>query len=88
MKRTALTIISFAGIVFGGMMMTFGNHTGDYVTVISCLIGLWLMHTAEHDCSDHEETLSRSYFRDGDTGVIFNTSKKVKCAKCGKTRTF
>jgi hypothetical protein len=86
MKTTILTVIFIIGAVFGGMMIVFGNPFGDYVTVASVFLGLYLMHTAEHDCSDHEETVSRSYFRDGDTGVIFNTGKKVKCAKCGKTR--
>jgi hypothetical protein len=87
MKRTAFNLIALAGIVLGGMMMVFGNPLGDYITDISCIIGLWLMDTAEHDCSDHEKVISQSYFRDGDSRVVFEGGKEIKCTKCGKIRT-
>ena len=87
MKTTILYLAFFTGMGFGTMMMAFGNPFGDYITVASVFLGLYLQLSLEHDCSDHEEVLSRSYFRDGDTGVMFNMGKKVKCGKCGKTRT-
>jgi hypothetical protein len=87
MKRTILTVISLVGIVLGGTMMAFGNPLGDYITVISCIVSLWLMDTTEHDCSDHEKTISQSYFKDGGSGVVFKGDKEVKCTKCGKIRT-
>ena len=87
MKTTILYLTFFIGMGFGTMMMAFGNHFGDYITVASVFLGLYLQLSLEHDCSDHEEVLSRNYFRDGSSGVVFNRGKEVKCTKCGKTRT-
>lgn len=38
----------------------------------------------KHDCWTNKKMLSASYFKDGDSGVIFSTGKEYCCEKCGK----
>lgn len=37
-----------------------------------------------HDCWMNKKLISSSYFKDGDSGVIFSTGKKFQCEKCKK----
>ena len=52
MKTTILTGIFIIGAVLGGMMMVFGNPFGDYVTIASVFLGLYLMAKDENEFSD------------------------------------
>jgi hypothetical protein len=52
MKTTILTVIFIIGAVFGGMMMVFGNPFGDYVTIASVFLGLYLMAKDEKEYSE------------------------------------
>jgi hypothetical protein len=47
MKIVILYLIFFVGMVAGTMMMGFGNHYGDYITVGSVFLGLYLQFTEE-----------------------------------------
>ena len=47
MKTTILYLAFFTGMVFGTMMMAFGNRFGDYITVASVFLGLYLQITEE-----------------------------------------
>ena len=38
----------------------------------------------KHDCLMNKKMVSASYFKDGDSGVIFSTGKEYCCEKCGK----
>jgi hypothetical protein len=38
----------------------------------------------KHDCWMNKKLVSASYFKDGDSGVIFSTGKEYCCEKCGK----
>lgn len=38
----------------------------------------------KHDCWMNKKMTSASYFKDGDSGVIFSTGKEYCCKKCGK----
>ena len=38
----------------------------------------------KHDCWMNKKMVSASYFKDGDSGVIFSTGKEYCCEKCGK----
>ena len=38
----------------------------------------------KHDCWMNKKIVSASYFKDGDSGVIFSTGKEYCCDKCGK----
>ena len=89
MKNTALILTFLILAVTGGMMVVFENLYGEYFLLASVFLGIYFNIKEEfggHDCSDHEETVTRSFFQDGDTGVVFNMGKEVKCTKCGKTR--
>jgi hypothetical protein len=64
MKITILTLISLGGMVFGGMMMVFENTFGDYVTVASAFLGLYLMAKGEKEYSEegfYEENEPRKW---------------------------
>ena len=90
MKNTALILTFLILAVMGGMMVVFENQYGEYFLLASVFLGLYFNLKDEfggHDCSDHEKTISRSFSQYGDTGVVFNMGKEVKCSKCGKTRT-
>lgn len=90
MKNTALILTFLVLAILGGMMVVFENPYGEYFLLASVFLGIYFNlkeEFAKHDCSDHEETLSRSWFQDGDTGHIVFTGKEVKCTKCGKKRT-
>ena len=90
MKNTALILTFLILAVLGGMMVVFENPYGEYFLLASVFLGIYFNVKEEfsgHDCSDHEKTISRSLFQDGDTGAIVFTGKEVKCTKCGKTRT-
>jgi hypothetical protein len=38
----------------------------------------------KHDCWMNKKMVSSSYFKDGDSGVMFSTGKEYCCEKCGK----
>lgn len=38
----------------------------------------------KHDCWMNKKLVSASYFKDGDSGVMFSTGKEYCCKKCGK----
>jgi len=38
----------------------------------------------KHDCLNNKKLVSSSYFKCGDSGVIFSTGKEYCCEKCGK----
>ena len=38
----------------------------------------------KHDCLMNKKMVSASYFKDGDSGVIFSTGKEYCCEKCDK----
>ena len=38
----------------------------------------------KHDCWVNKKMVSASYFKDGDSGVIFLNGKEYCCEKCGK----
>lgn len=38
----------------------------------------------KHDCIDNRKVISKSYLKDGKTGVIFSFGKDFECVKCGK----
>jgi hypothetical protein len=49
MKTTILYLAFFIGMGFGTMMMAFENPFGDYITVASVFIGLYLMKDSEKE---------------------------------------
>jgi len=55
MKTTILYLTFFIGMGFGTMMMAFGNPFGDYITVASVFIGLYLMIDSEKEESYSQE---------------------------------
>jgi hypothetical protein len=58
MKSTILLILFFIGMVFGTMMMFFGNPYGDYLVVASVILGLYTMEHLEKE----EKKDSESFF--------------------------
>ena len=89
MKNTALILTFLILAVLGGMMVVFENPYGEYFLLASIFLGIYFNLKDEfggHDCSDHEKVVSRSFFQDGNSRVVFLTGKEVKCTKCGKTR--
>ena len=87
--RSILTSIFIAGMVISLTLAFFGNPVGEYlfpVFFIGSVITLSDL-SSKHDCSDHEEIVSKSFLRDGETRVIFKTEEVVECTKCGKRRT-
>ena len=90
MKTTALILTFLILAVTGGMMIVFENQYGEYFLLASVLLGIYFNvkdELGEHDCSDHEEILSRSFLKDGNSGVTFETGRELKCSKCGRIRT-
>lgn len=89
MKNTALILTFLILATLGGILIVFENAYGDYILLVSIVLGLYMQidkELGEHDCSDHEKVVSRSFFQDGNSRVVFLTGKEVKCTKCGKTR--
>jgi len=43
-----------------------------------------LLKPFEHKCDRYKYLISSSYFKDGETGLIFSTGKEYKCLKCQK----
>lgn len=43
-----------------------------------------ISNTFKHDCLMNKKRVSTSYFKDGNSGVIFLTGKDYCCEKCGK----
>ena len=38
----------------------------------------------KHDCEDNRKVISKSYLKDGKTGITFSLDKDFECCKCGK----
>tara|TARA_R110000822_G_scaffold137088_1_gene274518 strand:- start:611 stop:832 length:222 start_codon:yes stop_codon:yes gene_type:complete len=38
----------------------------------------------KHDCDDNRKVISKSYLKDGQTGITFSLGKEFECCKCGK----
>ena len=74
-----LFILSFASI---GMLTD--NMYIAVTAVIVVILYAIKMNIFKHDCSMNKKMLSASYFKDGDSGVIFQTGKEYCCSKCGK----
>jgi hypothetical protein len=43
-------------MVFGTMMMVFGNHLGDYLVVASVFLGLYTMHLLDKESEKDEKS--------------------------------
>ena len=56
MKTSILLAIFFIGMVFGTMMMVFGNHLGDYLVVASVILGLYTMHLLDKESEKDEKS--------------------------------
>ena len=56
MKTSILLVIFFIGMVFGSMMMVFGNHLGDYLVVASVILGLYTMHLLDKENEKDEKS--------------------------------
>jgi hypothetical protein len=52
MKTTILALSFFVIMVFGTVMMVFGNHFGDVIVVIGAIAGLFIMEEDEKKFSD------------------------------------
>jgi hypothetical protein len=44
---------------------------------------LSLKKILKHDCNTHKKIVKRSFLRDGDSGIVFDTGKEYVCTKCG-----
>ena len=55
MKIVILYLIFFVGMVAGAMMMGFGNHYGEYITLGSVFLGFYLQFKEDDrwDNKDH-----------------------------------
>ena len=56
MKTSILLILFFIGMVFGTMMMLFGNPYGDYLVVASVFLGLYTMHLLDKASEKDEKS--------------------------------
>ena len=56
MKTSILLAIFFVGMVFGTMMMVFGNNLGDYLVVASVILGLYTMHLLDKENEKDEKS--------------------------------
>ena len=37
-----------------------------------------------HDCDSNKKCTTKSYIKDGNTGLVFSLGKEYECEKCGK----
>ena len=56
MKTSILMCLFFIGMVFGTMMMCFGNHLGDYIVIASVFVGLYTMHLMDKASEKDEKS--------------------------------